>query len=296
MSAPPPDWKGQTPPPLLPRDGSRPAPADADDKQSPYPCPNSPCPEASDTFRVLSDLGPHPDWGTELSTRPSCSQNPWVHTEPTVPNFFEETSRVQYDPAALVAQERQCLTRLTESLRRATTEASRAARAYQEAYTEKVHRHREYQDTGALHVRALKRWRAARRRMYQARRDAHELRRRLAEARRRSTHVLGEGYRQWRRDHPTASKEEVEQFIGKLADARQVTGRQIVRILGVHFRKRTQEEIDEDYRRYRAGVPIGVIARERGMTERAVWKSIHNCLVRREGKTRIPSAGSQGFA
>ena len=132
--------------------------------------------------------------------------------------------------------------------------------------------------------------------MHQARREAHELRRQITEARRRSTHVLGEGYRQWRREHPKASKKEVERFIGKLADARQVTVRQTVRILGVHFRKRTQEEIDEDYRRYRAGVPIGVIARERGMTDRAVWKSIHNCLVRWEDRARIPSAGSQELA
>jgi hypothetical protein len=106
------------------------------------------------------------------------------------------------------------------------------------------------------------------------------------------TRVLGEGYQRWRRAHPRESKEEVEQFIGKLADARQVTVRQIVRLLGVHFRKRTQEEIDEDHRRYRAGVPIGVIARERGMTERAVWKSIHNRLVRREVRTPAPPGNS----
>ncbi len=245
---------------------------------------------ASDASRVLSNPEPPPDRGTELSTRPSCFQNPWVHTELTFFNFFEEMSRVQYDPVALVVLE------LTESLRRATIEVSRTARAYQEAYTEKVRRHREYQNSAALRVQALKRWRAARRQMHRARRDAHELRRRLAEAKKRSTRVLGESYRQWRREHLQASKEEVEQFIRKLADARQVTARQMVRILGVHFRERTREEIDEDYRRYRAGVPIRVIARERGMTERAVWKSIHSCLVRRERMTRTPPAGKQGIA
>jgi hypothetical protein len=98
------------------------------------------------------------------------------------------------------------------------------------------------------------------------------------EAREEWRRAIAEACRSWGRDHIGAGKQAWQQFVAQLAETCGVAPRDLLRLIGYQFDHRTPAELEEDFRRYKAGESVRSIARRRGLRVSAIQKSIQKRL------------------
>jgi hypothetical protein len=149
--------------------------------------------------------------------------------------------------------------------------AAEAERIARETEAARLEAYREFQRRSlqAGCARSLHREAAAR--ADHAKDDAREAR----EAWRRA---IAEACRSWGRDHAGAGRHAWQQFVAELADACGVAPRDLLRLIGYKFDHRTPAELEEDFRRYKAGESVRSIARRRGVHVNAVQNTIRKRL------------------
>jgi hypothetical protein len=89
-----------------------------------------------------------------------------------------------------------------------------------------------------------------------------------------------EAYVTWTRQHRGSPESDHDSFVAELAEACDMSPRDLLRLIGRVPGRRTVAEREEDFERYRAGWSMRRIAKTRGINMSAVHRDIHARLAR----------------